>query len=292
MKPFLNDIEIQFYQDNGYLIIKDFMNFEDIEILKKGTEEIIKNFNPHELKIFTTENQQNHLDTYFLESGDKVCCFFEEEAISKNGDMLVAKELAINKVGHAMHDLIPAFEKITYSKQLLSISKCLGLRNPSIVQSQYIFKQPKIGAKVNPHTDSTFIYTEPHSCVGAWIALEDATIENGCLTAITGSHKLPLKERFICNKERTSTKFVSLDTKNINWELQKMKALEVEKGDMILLHGQLVHASYVNRSTRSRHAFVLHMIDLDCKWPANNWLQRSDKLPFRSMESVVNQRFG
>jgi ectoine hydroxylase-related dioxygenase (phytanoyl-CoA dioxygenase family) len=42
---------------------------------------------------------------------------------------------------------------------------------------------------VVPHQDSTFLYTEPRTCTGLWLALEDATINNGCLWAIPGSHK-------------------------------------------------------------------------------------------------------
>jgi ectoine hydroxylase-related dioxygenase (phytanoyl-CoA dioxygenase family) len=42
---------------------------------------------------------------------------------------------------------------------------------------------------VVPHQDNSFIYTEPQTCTGLWLALEDATILNGCLWAIPGSHK-------------------------------------------------------------------------------------------------------
>ena len=291
MQPFLNKNQIAFYQNNGFLIVKNFLSQQDIEILKKRTLEIISVFDPKELKIFTTDDQNNHTDLYFLESGDKVRCFFEEEAISKHGALSVPKSLAINKVGHAMHDLIPEFEQIAYTRALLSIAKSLGLEKPSIVQSQYIFKQPNIGAKVNPHTDSTFIYTEPLSCLGFWIALEDANVENGCLTAIAGSHRTPLKERFVRNKKNTGTAFIPFnENTTTHWNLEEMEPLEVKKGDMVLLHGQLVHASYANRSQRSRHAFVLHMVDLNCKWPEDNWLQRPKSFPFRNMENVVYQR--
>ena len=87
-----------------------------------------------------------------------------------NGNLSVDKMLAINKIGHAMHDLDPECGRIAYKKVLYDIMISIGLKNPTIVQSQYIFKQPKIGAKVNPHTDSTFIYTEPLSCVAGMVS--------------------------------------------------------------------------------------------------------------------------
>jgi len=45
----------------------------------------------------------------------------------------------------------------------------------------YIFKQPNIGGEVTCHQDSTFIYNDPVAIAGLWFALEDATLENGCL---------------------------------------------------------------------------------------------------------------
>jgi len=55
----------------------------------------------------------------------------------------------------------------------------------------YIYKNPKIGAEVVPHTDNTYLITNPLSTMGIWIALHDANIENGCLWGIPGSHKKP-----------------------------------------------------------------------------------------------------
>lgn len=290
MQPYLNKEQILFYQDNGYLIIKDYLSSTEIEQLQVATRDIIQQFDPQGLKIFTTEQQEHHMDHYFLESGDKVHCFLEEAAVGTDG-LKVPKALAINKIGHAMHDRIPAFESIAYSKKLLAIAQGLGLQKASIVQSQYIFKQPNIGAKVSWHTDSTFIYTQPLSCLGVWIAMEDAREDNGCLLAIPGSHKLPLKERFIRNKMNTGTEFVSLKAESEHWNIEQAVALPVQKGDMILLHGQLVHASKANQSPSSRHAFVLHLVDLSCEWLADNWLQRPKNFPFRLLENVLCQRF-
>lgn len=53
----------------------------------------------------------------------------------------------------------------------------------------YIFKNPKIGAEVVPHTDNSYLITNPLSCMGIWIALHDATIENGCMWGVPGSNK-------------------------------------------------------------------------------------------------------
>merc|ERR1711976_562899 len=86
-----------------------------------------------------------------------------------------------------------------------NLCKIFGYLDPVIVQSMYIFKQPGIGGEVTPHQDGTYIYTDPLRAMGVWIALEDATLENGCLWFVPGSHKGGLRGdwRFIRNPEPT-----------------------------------------------------------------------------------------
>ena len=60
----------------------------------------------------------------------------------------------------------------------------------------YIFKQPRIGTPVTPHQDGTFLFNDPLKLVGLWFPIDDATLENGCLWYVPGSHKLPIKSRF------------------------------------------------------------------------------------------------
>ena len=65
------------------------------------------------------------------------------------------------------------------------------------------------------------------------------------------------------------------------WPEHELVPLEVPKGSLILLNGLLPHRSFENRSPRSRHAYTLHLIHADANYPADNWLQRSESLPFR-----------
>ena len=65
----------------------------------------------------------------------------------------------------------------------------LGLADALVLQSMYIFKQPGIGGEVGCHQDATFLYTDPMTVTGFWFAIEDATLENGCLWAAPGGHR-------------------------------------------------------------------------------------------------------
>lgn len=274
--------QLQTYQKRGFLVLEGFADEASCDQLRERARELIHEFDPSEVvSIFSTREQNRLTDDYFLTSGDKIRFFFEEHAFNSDGTLKHEKEKSINKIGHALHDLDPAFNRFSRSEKVKGLARTIGLENAYLIQSMYIFKQPNIGGEVTCHQDSTFLYTEPIDIAGLWFALEDATIANGCLWAIPGGHRHGLKSRWLRTKEG-QMKFEIYDAEP--WREKELVPLEVSKGSLILLHGLVPHRSFENRSPHSRHAYTLHLMGGDAKYPFDNWLQRSELMPFKGFE--------
>lgn len=267
----LNQQQLSSYERDGFLVLEEFVSPEACDSLRARAEALVSDFDPSVVSVFSTKEQTRTSDDYFLESGDKIRFFFEEKAFQSDGSLRQSKERSINKIGHALHDLDPVFEEFSRSKKIEELTRDLGIEDPLLLQSMYIFKQPNIGGEVVCHQDSTFVYTDPPTAVGLWFALEDATVKNGCLWAIPGGHKLGLKSRFVRAGEG-GTRFNTIDESPFSEE--RLQPLEVKKGALIVLHGFLPHKSLENTSPTSRHAYTLHVISGKAVYPDDNWLQR------------------
>lgn len=242
----------------------------------------------------TTDPDAAHVgDTYFLTSGDKVRYFFEADAFSPGtGDLIKPKEKAINKIGHSLHTLIPPFGSVSHTGKIgrrnAAIARDLGYKDPRLLQSMVICKQPEIGGEVGSHQDSTFLYTRRPSAVGFWIALEDATVENGCLSFAPGSHKRqPVRERFVRRDDGLGTTFEGVAGEEGMWprgldrEEQKegeekeevFEIGEVKAGTLVLIHGNVLHKSEKNTSMKGRMIYTFHVIEGEEDYDERNWLQ-------------------
>lgn len=267
------------YQQDGYLVLPNFKTAAEIAELRQRAEAIVESFDPNESRaIFTTNEQSRHTDDYFMGSADKIRCFFEEEAFDAQGQLRQAKALSINKIGHAMHDLDPVFERFSRGPALAELARDLGLSAPQIWQSMYIFKQPGIGGEVGWHQDAIFFDTTPITVTTFWFALEDATLNNGCLWTEPGGHRGPLRERFV--RQGAGAGMEKLDS--TPWpDGSRAVPLECAAGTLVVFHGLLPHYSAANRSAQSRHAYTLHVTDASSAYSPRNWLQRGAELPVR-----------
>jgi phytanoyl-CoA hydroxylase len=273
------------FEADGFVVIPDFTSAGEIAALRARAGEIVADFDAAKTRaIFSTRDESTtKRHEYFLTSGNTVRCFFEEEAFGPDGELRQAKELSINKIGHAMHDLDPAFAAFSHGPALDALVREVGIEQPQVYQSMYIFKQPNIGGEVRWHQDATYFTTEPITVTTLWFALERADRSNGCLWVQRGGHRTPLREQFVVDER--GSRMEQLDA--MPWPTQdEAEPVEVEAGALVMFHGLLPHYSAPNRSTSSRHAYTLHVVDGRSHYSPKNWIQRDATLPVRGLLST------
>lgn len=347
----LSSSQLSLFHANGYLVIPAFYSSMETQRMKTHCDELIQGLDERthpqivfqtrtdnhtkQTKLITPSSSSSSSSDYFLDSSDRIHYFFEEKSFSSTGGekgentLLVPKERAINKIGHALHVLDPVFRSFTCLPSLLSIASSLSYHDPIILQSMIICKQPKIGAKVDEHRDSTFLRTDPSSAVGVWIALEDATSANGCLSFVPGSHldsggahkkdnseKKIKEKRFIrqgvtvptINNRSEWSSYVSSSSSSsppsgpnnstevlcsfegeetCHYSPSDFKEEPVTAGSLILIHGDVVHASKANLSEKSRYIYTFHLIEGEAEYDSKNWLQSKEK--FLSLREQVQK---
>jgi len=266
----LSPEQLHTFDSQGFIVIESFASTEEINAMMKRMNQLLDEFDCSSASVFSSRNQQELTNNHFYESAEKISFFFEEKAFGADGNLKQPKQLSINKVGHALHEIDPVFKKFSCSEKVSNMMFSLGYKRPVIIQSMYIFKQPGIGGEVVPHQDNSFLYTEPPTCTGLWLALEDATITNGCLWAFPGSQKNGLVRRMIRGEEG-----VSFDRPSLIYDQKDFLPIEVKAGSLVMIHGDLIHQSFENQSSKSRHAYSWHVVDTDgCKWAPDNWIKR------------------
>jgi len=278
----LSASELKKFHTDGCLLVDNFLTHSECDILKDACLRVIRDadLSEHAQVTFDSVNDKKlATEEYLLTSGDKVRFFFEKGVFNSDGQLNCPKERSVNKLGHALHDLIPEFKQVTYSEKVKNLARSLKLKKPAIIQSMYIFKQPKIGGTVTPHRDSTFMDTYPALLYGVWIALEDASLDNGCLWYVPGSQKEKTSLRLVRKTTETGGVTSVYEGQPPDNKPEEYVAIPVKKGSMVIIHGEVVHKSEQNHSEKSRNVYTFNFYDAtDAAWSPNNWLQTEKPL--------------
>ena len=319
----------RFFDTNGFLHVPSFVTEHVVQSMKEEMAQLIETqWDITASDTFGTSAEENVArGRYFLESDARVHFFDEPQKEEEENARPV-----LNKAGHGLHTRSPpsAFSSYTQSDAVRALVRDLGWRDPVVPQSMYICKHAQgVGGVVHSHQDSTFLFTTPRpTCLGLWLALDDATLTNGCLWLRPGSMKEPVRRQYVRNVQyfgtdtiqqrsnvasgdTTQTMFEmrtlcvdpavpwdgSLPGTNGDWaSLLKVGFVPVEckAGDLLAFCGTLDHLSLTNRTASARRdTFQLHIVEgpsQGIEWSPLNWLQYPPDQSFVRLNAAVSDR--
>jgi hypothetical protein len=110
--------------------------------------------------------------------------------------------------------------------------------------------------------------------VGVWLAVTEATLENGCLQVLPGSQQEPVHEHVKDARAGANHGYVEI----VDHDMSASVAVEMAAGDLLVFHSHLMHRSTDNQSAGLRAAMVYHLaqagtVDRDARpVPINDWM--------------------
>jgi len=169
---------------------------------------------------------------------------------------------------HFPHKLSPHFRAALHAPAVVAVLTALIGPDVKAIQSMLFIKPPGKPGQAW-HQDEHFLPTRDRSLCGVWIALDDATIDNGCLWAWPGSHAPGILYPM---RAHADPRFDASDeAQDFPQPRDGGTALEIAAGDAIFFNGYLLHRSLPNRSAASlRRAYVCHYMNARSLLPWNH----------------------
>ncbi|MBW2446714.1 MAG: phytanoyl-CoA dioxygenase family protein [Deltaproteobacteria bacterium] len=165
------------------------------------------------------------------------------------------------------------FQTFIESPRILDIGRSLLGPRIDCFLSQFIFKNP--AAWGQPwHQDSFYFPFDRAPQVGFWLAVTEATLDNGCLWVLPGSHREPIHEHGPDRRPGANIGYVEI----VDCDFSEERAVTMAAGDLLVFHSHLMHRSKDNRSDSLRAAMVYHMAEHGTKdranppTPVNDWM--------------------
>lgn len=246
------------FHEQGFLVVRGLVPQEDVQDLVEHTENLL--------------------------NGRETIPGIEKPSYRLTPDEQVQYWLRV----HMLHRLLPIHERFLLHPRVLDVLAALIGPDVLSLQSMLFFKQPGQSGQ-GYHQDSYYIPTYPDTLCGAWLAIDRADEENGCMWMTVGTQNEPVYPdpsdnsngqrnlsdlQPITNASNTNESVNGLTRVAHKYEGREVKA-EVDPGDVIFFGGHIIHRSHTNNSKdRMRRSFVGHYCN------ARSWVPWNHGFPY------------
>jgi ectoine hydroxylase-related dioxygenase (phytanoyl-CoA dioxygenase family) len=241
---------VAFYADHGYLIAPELISNDEINELKKETAAIFRGERGYVEGMLGVEENETDSD-------------------------VLKKYVAI----HFPHKISPLIYDSLSQKRVVDVLVNIVSANVKCMQSMLFVKGPgKAGQSW--HQDEYYIPTRDRSLTGVWIAIDDATVENGCLWIIPGRPGYMMRR-----VKNDSNEYADVDTIDVSHNSEESIPVEVKSGSVVFFNGYTLHSSRRNKTTDCfRTALVNHYMSAESMLP---WDQDGKLDPTEDLRDIV-----
>jgi len=212
--------QISFYRDNGYVVVENFLSPEELEFWRKSVDEAVAQREDRKLADGSMRAGDSYYDNVFIQ---RINLWTDHDGMRK---------LMLN----------PQLGKM--ATQLAGVD---GIR---IWHDQALIKQPW-GNPTGWHLDNPYWSFSSRNAISVWVALDDATLENGCLYFIPGSHKTATWDNVGIGKN-----IGDLFKHYTEWGKMKAASAPMKAGSCSFHNGLLAHGAGANMTPGFRRAMT------------------------------------
>jgi phytanoyl-CoA hydroxylase len=230
----LSDQRVHEYEERGYLDVESLLTTEQLAELRQRTEDIVEG---------------------------RVPDFPDEKLEFEPGANGVRTMLTVRKMNHCAES-DPVLMRHAKNEKILDIVECLLGPDIKLYSSQAFMKPPG-GVEKPYHQDSPYFTIEPMSLTTCWIALDDVTLENGCLWVVPGSHRLgplPHSEKWEIGDR------VDMRIPETAFDRNLEVPITLRAGSCSFHHSLLLHMSHPNQTPHPRRGLAFHYMTAKSRW--------------------------
>lgn len=231
------------WENNGYILVPEAI---DPVVCRGMLDHIID---------FVRDHSPESPDVKVAKMPDDSTVFVADGSIvipeSKPNPAAVHPEDHISKVFN-LHRREP-FRSFVQCPEVVSVLKQLMGPDIDCFQSQFIFKNA--GAWGQPwHQDSYYMPLDHQPQVGVWLAVSEATLDNGCLLVLPGSHREPIHDHVPDRRPLANYGYVEI----VDQDFSAAVPVLMQPGDLLIFNSFLMHRSVDNLSGKRRAAAMFH----------------------------------
>ncbi len=249
----LSEAQVAQFGEDGVLVIEDLLDADEVEALLARAE-------------WVASGRARHIPVRLLQ---------QEPDVNAGKAAAGAFADTLRKMSHlAFFDDV--FEFHARNPKILDVIESLLGPDLKLYQDQWFMKPPRIGSRQPYHQDMPLgFHIDPPDMVTCWAALNDATIENGCLWMLPGTHRFGIIP---------GEKWADYEEMSLDGRLPEERPIELKAGSCSFHHGLILHCSRPNRSDLRRRGYATHYVSARCRYtgPAENndaMLVRGESIP-------------